>query len=108
MRFDHVAVQVPDIGEAVDWYARAVPGTRVLYQDHTWALVDAGGARLAFVLPGQHPGHLAFRVEPAELERLAAEHGRPIDVHRDASRGFYLEGPGEHVVEIIAYPGEGA
>jgi catechol 2,3-dioxygenase-like lactoylglutathione lyase family enzyme len=106
VRFDHVAVQVPDIDEAVDWYAGAIPGTRVLYQDRTWALVDAGGARVAFVLADQHPGHLAFRVEPAELERLAAEHGRTIDVHRDASRGFYLDAPGDHVVEIIAYPVE--
>ena len=104
MRFDHVAQRVPDIAEAVDFYRRAVPGARVLYQDETWAFLDLDGARLAFVVAEQHPDHLAFRVEEDELERLAAEHGKEIATHRDATRSFYLEGPGGHWIEIIAYP----
>ena len=75
MQFDHVAQQVPDIAEAVEWQLRTVPGTTVIHQDPTWALVESGGARLAFVLPDQHPSHVAFRVDEEELERLAAEHG---------------------------------
>ncbi len=104
MEFDHVAQEVPDIAEAVEWQRRTVPGTTVLHQDPTWALVDSGGARLAFVLPGQHPSHLAYRVDAAELERLAAEHGLEIATHRDATRSIYLQGPGSLATEIITYP----
>lgn len=104
MQFDHVAQQVPDIAQAVEWQLRTVPGTTVLHQDPTWALVESGGARLAFVLPDQHPSHLAFRVGADELERLAAENGAAIATHRDATRSIYLEGPGSLATEIIAYP----
>ncbi|HTI32137.1 MAG TPA: VOC family protein [Miltoncostaea sp.] len=107
MQFDHVAQQVPDIAEAVEWQLRTVPGSRVLHQDATWALVESAGAKLAFVLPDQHPSHLAYRVEAEELERLAAEHGATIATHRDATRSIYIEGPGALATEIIAYP-EGA
>jgi hypothetical protein len=108
VRFDHVAQEVPDIAEAVAWQERTVPGTKILHQDPTWALVESGGAKLAFVLPGQHPSHLAFRVDAAELERLAAEHGAQIATHRDATRSIYLEGPGSLATEMITYPETGA
>lgn len=104
MQFDHVAQQVPDIAEAVAWQRRIVPGTRVLYQDATWAIVESGGVKVAFVLAEQHPPHLAFRVGDEELERLAAEHGVAIATHRDATRSIYLEGPGSLQTELIAYP----
>jgi catechol 2,3-dioxygenase-like lactoylglutathione lyase family enzyme len=105
MEFDHVAQQVPDIAAAIDWWQRTVPGTEVLHQDETWGLIEAGGAKLAFVMGDQHPGHVAWRVEAAELERLAAEHGAEIAPHRDGTRSFYLEAPGGQSVEIISYPG---
>jgi hypothetical protein len=104
VQFDHIAQQVPDIAEAVEWQRRTVPGTVVLHQDATWALVESAGARLAFVLPDQHPSHVAYRVDDEELERLAAEHGIPIATHRDATRSIYLEGPGALQTELIAYP----
>lgn len=104
MEFDHVAQQVPDIAEAVEWQLRTVPGTTVVHQDPTWALVESGGARLAFVLAEQHPSHLAYRVDAAQLERLAAENGVAIATHRDATRSIYLQGPGSLQTEIIAYP----
>jgi hypothetical protein len=104
VEFDHVAQQVPDIAEAVEWQRRTVPGTTVLHQDPTWALVESGGARIAFVLPDQHPDHVAFRVDDAQLERMAAEHGVEIATHRDATRSIYLEGPGSLRTEIISYP----
>ncbi len=104
MQFDHVAQQVPDIAEAVAWQLRTVPGSTVLHQDDSWALVESGGAKLAFVLPDQHPSHLAFRVDDDELERLAAANGATIATHRDATRSIYLEGPGSLATEIISYP----
>jgi len=104
VQFDHVAQPVPDIAAALAWWQRTVPGARVLYADETWGLIDAGGAKLAFVMADQHPHHLAFKVSGEELERLAAEHGAAIAVHRDATRSFYLEAPGDAQVEVIAYP----
>jgi len=104
VKFDHVAQPVPDIAAALAWWQRAVPGAQVLYADDTWGLLEAGGARLAFVMADQHPYHLAFKVSTEELERLAAEHEAQIAVHRDDSRSFYLEAPGDARVEIIAYP----
>ena len=104
MQFDHVAQQVPDIAEAIEWQRSTVPGTRVLHQDPTWGLVESGGVKIAFVLPGQHPPHLAFRVDADELERLAAANDATIATHRDATRSIYLVGPGSLQTEIIHYP----
>jgi catechol 2,3-dioxygenase-like lactoylglutathione lyase family enzyme len=104
MQFDHVAQQVPDIAAALEWWARLVPGARVLYADDTWALLEAGGARLAFVMADQHPNHLAYKVSGEELERLASAHGAQVSGHRDGSRSFYLDAPGDQGVEVIAYP----
>lgn len=104
VQFDHVAQQVPDIAEAIEWQLRTVPGTTVLHQDPTWGLVESGGAKLAFVLADQHPSHLAFRVDADELERLAAANGVAIATHRDATRSIYLTGPGALRTELIHYP----
>ena len=104
-QFDHVAQQVPDIAEAVAWYEKTLPGTRVLYRDATWALLEAGGVRIAFVVKDQHPGHLAWRVDDATLERLAQEHNKEIKPHRDRTRSFYLEAPGGQSIEIICTVG---
>ena len=104
-RFDHVAQQVPDVADAVAWYREHLPGVAVLYQDATWALVEAGGVRIAFVVKDQHPGHLAWRVDDAELERLAREHDREIRPHRDGTRSFYLEAPGDQWIEVISVEG---
>ena len=104
VKFDHVAQPVPDIAAALAWWQDAVPGARVLYADDTWGLLEAGGAKLAFVVAEQHPPHLAFAVSPEQLERLAGEHGAEITLHRDGSRSFYVETPGDGRLELIAYP----
>ena len=104
MQFDHVAQQVPDIAAALDWWSQLVPGARVLYADDTWGLLEAGGAKIAFVMADQHPNHLAFKVAAEELERLASLHDVAVSDHRDGSRSFYIEGPGGNGIEVIAYP----
>jgi hypothetical protein len=104
VQFDHVAQQVPDIAAALKWWQATVPGARVIYADDSWGLLEAGGARLAFVKEDEHPQHVAFKVSGEELERLASEHGADVAIHRDASRSFYLKAPGDSRVEVIAYP----
>ena len=100
-QFDHIAQQVPDIGEAVSWYQNLIAETKVLYQDASWAFLEVNGVKLAFVKQDQHPNHLAWRVSEAELNELAVKHHQPIATHRDKTRSFYLEGPGGQWIEII-------
>lgn len=102
--FDHVAQQVPDIAAAVAWYQSLMPDCEVLYQDESWAFLDACGTKLAFVLADQHPGHIAWRVSESELVALAERFEAEIRPHRDGTRSFYLAAPGEQWIEIIAYP----
>lgn len=104
--FDHAAVQVPDVAAAVAWHQAHLPGVRILYQDASWAFIEVGGAKLAFIQQGSHPDHLGFRVSEPELERLAAQHGQSIRTHRDRTRSFYLAAPGGRWIEFIAYPAE--
>jgi hypothetical protein len=77
----------------------------VLYQDDSWAFIEVGGVKLAFVVRDQHPGHIAWRVSNAELVRLAGLHGKEIKPHRDGTKSFYLDAPGGQSVEIISYEG---
>jgi hypothetical protein len=104
MQFDHAAHRVPDVAHAIAWWREMVPETRVLYEDASWGLIEAGGTKLALVMADQHPDHLAWRVSQQELERLAQRHEMAIHPHRDGSRSFYLEAPGGQPIEFIAYP----
>ncbi len=106
--FDHVAQQVPDIAAAVEWYRRTIPGCQVLYQDETWAFLDAAGAKLAFVRESDHPAHLAWRVSADDLARLAETHRQTVRTHRDRTRSFYLQTPAGQWIEFITYPVESA
>ena len=103
--FDHIAQQVPDIGEAVSWYQNLMPDTKVLYQDNSWAFIEVNGVKLAFVKQDQHPNHLAWRVSDAALNELATKYHQPIATHRDKTRSFYLEAPGGQWIEVISFDG---
>ncbi len=105
LTFDHVAQVVPDIAEAVAFYTALLPDAIVLHADQSWAFLDAGGVKLAFVLKDQHPNHLAWRVSEAELLELAEKHKKEIHPHRDGTRSFYLDAPGGGHIEIITFDG---
>ena len=107
MQFDHVALQVPDIGVAIDWYLKTIPGSAALHRDASWGLITAGGAKIAFVLAEQHPNHVAWRVSETELKEIAIREGATISPHRDGTRSVYLEAPGGHHLEVISYPTQG-
>jgi catechol 2,3-dioxygenase-like lactoylglutathione lyase family enzyme len=89
----HVAVSVTDIQGTVDWYTKNF-GCKVKYQDETWALVEFANISLAFVLPEQHPPHLALLREPSA-------YGEP-KTHRDGTRSVYLQDPAGNKVEVLA------
>jgi catechol 2,3-dioxygenase-like lactoylglutathione lyase family enzyme len=89
----HVAVPVSDVKGTVDWYTKNFD-CKVKYQDETWALVEFANISLAFVLPEQHPPHLALLRDPAA-------YGEP-KTHRDGTRSVYLQDPSGNQVEVLA------
>jgi catechol 2,3-dioxygenase-like lactoylglutathione lyase family enzyme len=90
---DHLALAVPDVGDAVAWYRERF-GCEVVYQDDTWAMVRFANIRIAFVTTGEHPPHIAFERPDA------ASYGELVE-HRDRSASVYLQDPGGNAVEIV-------
>jgi catechol 2,3-dioxygenase-like lactoylglutathione lyase family enzyme len=99
MKFDHVAVNVGQIQQAVDWYAENL-GARVLYKDDTWAFLEAGGVKIALTLNSQHPAHIAFDIGPNPSEDFLRKARR----HRDGSISRYVVDPDGNAIEWIHYP----
>jgi catechol 2,3-dioxygenase-like lactoylglutathione lyase family enzyme len=105
LEFDHIALSVPSISEAVSFYQHSFTQTSILYHDVTWALLQVDSLKIAFVLEEEHPPHLAFGVDTeAELNQLAEEAKAKISLHRDGSKSFYKKDPGGNVLEVIYYP----
>ena len=93
-RVHHVALQVEDLGRAVDWYQTQF-SSELLYQDDTWALLRFGNVNLALVMPDQHPAHIAFT-------HPHAERFGELVLHRDGTRSVYIEDSEGNTVEIMA------
>lgn len=100
---DHVAVPSDDIARDVQFYIESF-GAEVLYQDATWAFLKLGQGKLALVTPTQHPPHVALRVSEEQLQTAATRANKPIDVHRDGTKGIYINDPQGNAVELICYP----
>jgi catechol 2,3-dioxygenase-like lactoylglutathione lyase family enzyme len=91
---DHVAIQVSDLKATLSWYQENFSCT-VEYEDDTWALLAFENIKLAFVIPSQHPPHLAL------ISPKAEEFG-PLKTHRDGTRSIYIDDPSGNKVEIMA------
>ncbi len=89
----HVAIEVDDVKEAIDWYADKFR-CKVAYEDDTWALLQFGNLSIALVTRGEHPAHIGFVTE------TAAEHGE-LKTHRDGTRSIYLADPAGNAVELL-------
>jgi catechol 2,3-dioxygenase-like lactoylglutathione lyase family enzyme len=100
---DHVAVQTEDVAGSVEYYVQNF-GAEVLYADNTWAFLRVGQGKIALVTPGQHPPHVALRVDESTLATAAERAGKPIDKHRDGTTGIYVDDPSGNVLELICYP----
>jgi catechol 2,3-dioxygenase-like lactoylglutathione lyase family enzyme len=90
----HVAVSVTDVRVAVEWYRKHFQ-CKVSYQDDTWAMLDFANLKMALVIPGQHPPHVAF--VHSEAEQFGA-----LKPHRDGTRSVYLRDPAGNAVEVLA------
>jgi len=102
MKFDHVAVNVTDIARSVRWYRESL-GAEVLYQDDTWAFLEAGGVKIALTLRNQHPAHIAFDIGQDPPEEFWAKAKR----HRDGSVSRYVADPDGNAIEWIHWPSRG-
>ena len=100
---DHVAIPSDDIARDVQFYVESF-GAEVLYRDATWAFLRLGQGKLALVTPSQHPPHVALRVTEEQLQNAAQRASKPIDSHRDGTRGIYIDDPQGNAVELICYP----
>lgn len=92
-RIDHIAIQVNDIGLAIDWYIQHFKCS-VEYRDDSWAYIKFGNINLALVLANQHPGHLAFNVADA------AKYGA-LKTHRDGTKSVYVHDPAGNTIEFV-------
>ena len=103
LELDHVALTSTNIPASIAWYTEHC-GAIVLYQDTSWAMLQIGKGKLALVTPDQHPGHVGLRIAAEDLEIAAREFDRPIDSHRDGTKGMYVEDPDGNAIEFISYP----
>lgn len=92
-RLHHIAISVPDIEKALDWYRERMD-VEIAYVDESWALLRFENIALALVLPDQHPPHIA-------VERPDADTYGPLTPHRDGTASVYIEDPWGNSVEIL-------
>jgi catechol 2,3-dioxygenase-like lactoylglutathione lyase family enzyme len=90
---DHIAFEVQNIEEAVKWYTSQF-SCEIVYHDETWAMLRFNNINLAFVLPDQHPAHIA-------INKIDAEKFGPLKTHRDGVKFIYIEDNQGNTVEII-------
>ncbi len=89
----HLAIQVQNVQRAVDWYCSHFQA-QIVYQDETWAMLRFKNVDLAFVVPGQHPPHIA-------VEHPHAEIFGTLVTHRDGTRSVYIKDGEGNAVEIM-------
>ena len=97
MRLHHIAINVKDISESVEWYISNL-GANVDYLDQTWAMLSVGTTKIALTISSQHPPHIAFNVD--NLCDLPGTHS----YHRDGSAYVYSRDPDGNTIEYIYWP----
>jgi catechol 2,3-dioxygenase-like lactoylglutathione lyase family enzyme len=96
-RVHHIALVVPNIGEALVWYQDRFD-VDTIYEDSSWALLRLDNIALALVLPDQHPPHIA-------IERKNAETFGALTTHRDGTASVYVDDPWGNTIEIMKAAG---
>ncbi|HQU27498.1 MAG: VOC family protein [Nitrospirales bacterium] len=93
----HVAIPVPDIAQAVEWYTSRFQ-CQVKYVDQTWALLNFANSKLALVLPGEHPAHFA-------ISRPDANKFGELVTHRDGLSSVYIHDAFGNSIEVLESEG---
>ena len=94
MKIDHIALQVDNIRESVQYYNTMYNSTTI-YEDDTWAFLQFDNIKLALVVEDEHPYHIAFVAENIDSDKTVK--------HRDGSESYYLKDPSGNTIEIIKY-----
>lgn len=89
----HVAIQVKDIGRALQWYSENF-NAETVYLDDTWAMLRFKNIYLALVVPDQHPPHIAIEHDGAE------RHGT-LKKHRDGTESIYIKDSEGNTLELM-------
>ena len=89
----HVAIAVVDIAKAVEWYTSRF-NCRVDYVDETWALLEFDNAKLALILPTEHPSHFA-------LSHPDASTFGKLVTHQDGLHSVYIHDVFSNSIEIL-------
>jgi len=89
----HIAIPVPNIAKALEWYTSRF-NCDVEYVDETWALLAFANAKLALVLPHEHPSHFA-------LSRPNANKFGELVTHRDGLHSVYIKDVFGNSIEIL-------
>ncbi len=92
-RIHHVAIPVPNIAKALEWYTSRF-NCEVEYVDETWALLKFANAKLALVLPHEHPPHFA-------LSRPDANKFGELVAHRDGLNSVYIKDAFGNAIEVL-------
>ncbi len=92
-RIHHVAIPVPNIAKALEWYTSRF-NCQVEYVDETWALLEFANAKLALVLPNEHPAHFA-------LSRPDANKFGDLTAHRDGLNSVYIKDAFGNAIEVL-------
>ena len=95
MKIDHIALQVDDVKESVDYYVDEY-GCSIIHCDDTWAFLQFDNIKLALVVEDEHPYHIAF-----ETDDKGVLNGT---LHRDGSVSKYVKDPSGNTIELIKYP----
>ena len=96
VKIHHTEICVDDIGRAIDWYCEKL-SFEIEYQDNSWALLSFESARVALVLPEQHPPHLAF--ESKNASKFAK-----LTKHRDGIASIYINDLFGNTIELLDVP----
>ena len=93
---DHIALQVNNIEESVDWYVENY-GCSIIYSDDSWAMLQFGNIKLALVVEDEHPYHIAFEIDGIQ------GNGSNWSYHRDDTISRYIDDANSNNVELIWY-----
>tara|TARA_B100001123_G_scaffold343857_1_gene390604 strand:- start:422 stop:733 length:312 start_codon:yes stop_codon:yes gene_type:complete len=92
---DHIAIQVKNIKNALDWYLKNFK-CKEIYSDKTWAFIEFDNMKLALVTEKEHPPHFAIINNKINLDKQAVK-------HRDDSVSKYIKDIDNNSIELIKY-----
>ncbi|MBC21910.1 MAG: glyoxalase [Candidatus Marinimicrobia bacterium] len=95
-KIDHIAIQVDNIKDSVNWYLKNFKCEEI-YSDDSWAFLKFSNMKLALVTNTQHPPHFAILDDKINLKQ------KNVVEHRDKSISKYIKDLDGNFLELIKY-----